>query len=182
MIPPRCVPWLLVSVVATGCASPNLSVSPGEERLPLYRDNPSSGITALTPSLNGTHDRSHWSTVAIDIPMDEVRSPPNIDWEFFAALDTPRDRGEFPTVDSAITSAPVTGDHVLETVNVFTAWGSIILTPIVMWIPPPWDVQRNPGWTYEHVARQTAFDGSAWVSEPVEAPYTPPAPADGETP
>ena len=43
---------------------------------------------------------------------------------------------------------------------------SILVTPIVVWIPPPWDMQRNPDWAYERYGVREPFDGSAWVSEP----------------
>ncbi len=100
------------------------------------------------PSLNpATLDRADWSQRLVLVPIDGTTHRPNYSDRLEAANLIARDRGEFPTIDSAIDTS-VQGSATQKIVEgvrgPFHSAVSLALMPIHMFQEPPFDPVSSP--------------------------------------
>jgi len=145
-----------VVAVLSGCAAPNdgLSVadrvalealSPGAAQQPFPKPRPAAGDA---PSLRADSlDRAHWAVRPILVPIDGTAHQPTYATGPSYARSTPRQRGEFPTLDSVLDL----GDRESAWAEVYEgfAWPfwagvDLALMPARMVMHEPWSTVQSP--------------------------------------
>lgn len=140
----------------SGCAAPNdgltladrvalEALSPGAAQQPFPRPRPAAGDA---PSLRAdTLDRAHWAVRPILVPIDGTAHQPTYATGPSYAHSTPRQRGEFPTLDSVLDL----GDRESAWAEVYEgfAWPfwagvDLALMPARMVMQEPWSTVQSP--------------------------------------
>ncbi len=130
---------LLTAALAAGCSSLNTSIDPGSQPLQAFEEAlGSEDQLAEQPqdsdSLTNGHDRRHWGTLTVQVPVRQVESRPFLDWSVHLVHELPRQRGEFPTDLTALDLPKDSGDYWLEAgANAVTGVGSTVgsVVPLV---------------------------------------------------
>ena len=178
---PALAATLGASLVLAACQGPfNESINPGREPLATFADPPPAPPPLDGPSLTGP-DRGHWPHLTVAVPINQVQSNPDYTWSAELVKDTRRQRGQYPTAQSALDVEETTPGHYAEGgLNVAMGFGAVVLVPYrVVTGDGPWDEQRNPRRHYERVPGVPQEDYRRWIgteSEVADDPETPPSP------
>ncbi|MHC4993384.1 MAG: hypothetical protein ACYTGC_20665 [Planctomycetota bacterium] len=175
---PRIVSLATLAALACGCQSNNRSFDAGE---PLTAFAESMGTLeevqvpeGPSPSLQGSHDRSHWPTVHFEGAIYNVEHPPRYSLEGRWIEVGPRSRGEYPTADTAVlVDEVVPEDWIENTMDAVTAFGSFIITPIWVFVEPVWTVKRSPLEQYAREPMMADEDLTRWF-EPEDGTHDTP--------
>ncbi len=151
------VAWCALAGVggASGCANPNDEISIGdrvyiEALTPDHAAKPFGQLTDTgdAPSLKADSlDRDHWSVRAVLVPINGTTHQPTYATGPSYARATARQRGEFPTIESALDlgTRESQWSEVFEGLAwPFWAGADLALMPARMVMQPPWDDAMSP--------------------------------------
>jgi hypothetical protein len=135
---------LVLTIAATtalgGCASLNGSPSPGRAVLPIYDADQTSILGESQRSLEHGHDRSHWETDTIGLPIHVVEHQEHYDWTVY-----------YPENEAAEAVA-----------NVALGFAGIPMTAVKAFWQPPWTVERSPDRQYWRLPKDSTGDLTRW--------------------
>lgn len=179
----RTTPCLLLTLIPlAGCVDQNArSVLGDSTPVESLAESPAvpSTFTDDPPSLTSL-SRDHWPATEVLVPVDGVGHRPTYRGQPPYALHRlPRQRGEFPTAETALDldghpSRVLGAENATETVAApLGAAVDAVLIPPRLIVEPQWTTQRSPAWSFQR------WPGPAARTLPAAAaaPVAPPAPA-----
>lgn len=97
-----------------------------------------------------TLDRSAWPRTTVLVPVDGTAHRPTLQRSVVVANVTPRQRGEYPTIDSALdlTKGSADAQTAEAAVQPVRAVGDFVLLPFRMIAQPPWTTRWSPDQAY----------------------------------
>ncbi|MCK4872170.1 MAG: hypothetical protein KAS72_05560 [Phycisphaerales bacterium] len=99
-------------------------------------------------------DRSHWPIHTVRVLFDGTEHRPTYATTVDLASDTARNRGEYPTAESAL-GLSGRGEFGLRLAEIPIAAGTVafdlVIVPVRCVLSPPWTIQRSPQRAYERV-------------------------------
>lgn len=165
--------FIASSIVATlagmhGCTSAlNEQVElVDSEPLPALSDEESGEYVDDPPSLTDGLDRSHWETVTITVPSHQVENITTYASSLEMTDQTARQRGEFPTAESALEGAGQDSPLAMEAAgNLAYGFVQVAWAPIQMWLKDQgwFDEHRSPSDPYERSSTLPADNIPEWI-------------------
>ncbi|MHC4108704.1 MAG: hypothetical protein ACYSTY_11520 [Planctomycetota bacterium] len=162
-----------LAALAAGCAGPlndQIGLSAAEP-LPALSAEPAREAPSAEPSLHGL-DRSHWPTIKVTVPGGQVEHWPAYTRNIYLSDTTARQRGEFPTVDSALEGGASVLDQGLESdLNLLVALLQIPWFPVEViggrW---PGQLEHSPSEPYARASPERQEDLYRWIDAPADGP------------
>lgn len=150
----------------------------GEASLSALESAPDLTPPTGEPSVTHGHDRRHWPLTNLTVPARQVEHHPSYVFLVQCADETARQRGEAPTVASALETEPRSLVHVGETI---VDLGQAALLPITIPVQKIalrrllWTVERGPSSPTAHAAASPDLDDPArwWTVDPDAAEGNP---------
>jgi hypothetical protein len=129
-------------------------------------DAPTIRIPAhATPSIT-SHDRSNWGIQTVILPLKQVEHRPTYTSDIHFASNTPRERGEYPTAQTALDVPTPNLEQVAEGVVGPAYAGILVIWWPVEWIAnnrPPWKIRRSPEDNYAVVPPIEPAESWHWI-------------------
>ncbi len=162
-----------LAALAAGCAGPlNDQIGlTSAEPLPALSAEPAPDAPSAEPSLDGL-DRSHWPTRMVAVPVRQVEHWPTYTRNIYLSNTTARQRGEFPTADSALEG----GASVLD--QGFQSDLNLLVAPLqIPWFPVevmggrwPGQLEHSPAEPYARAGPESQQDLRRWIDVPADEP------------
>ncbi|MBL8962644.1 MAG: hypothetical protein KF787_06440 [Phycisphaeraceae bacterium] len=164
--PPRMAIASVASLLPlAGCVSDNDRLTIGQEvKLEVFSTGPDDTAPvaqggSLVPEENvwtvgrtpQSIDRSGWERTEFVVPVDGTGHRPTYTAWVMLKNSTARQRGDFPTAESALElTGGFTDEQFTESWTApLVTFGSVFAIPFRLFIEPPWTVRRSPAMGYE---------------------------------
>ena len=161
-----------LAALAAGCAGPlNDQIGlTGAESLPALSADPARDAPSVEPSLDGL-DRSHWPTTVVTVPLGQVEHWPTYTRNIYLGDTTARQRGEFPSVDSALEGDSGSQQRLESGLNLLVAYLQIAWWPVELmggrW---PGQLEHSPAEPYGRAGPENQEDLRRWIDVPADEP------------
>jgi hypothetical protein len=160
-----------VLVLASGCNGPlNESAGlRGVEALP-FLEMETASILNDSPSLNDP-SRKSWPTVTVQVPIHQTQNERKYRKSPVLVDDLARQRGDYPTVASALRNEPMGAGHWAEAAVEYTspATGLVGFGGGLIIGEGPWSLRSSPAGKYQRVPTHMEFPGEDQLRFHMEA-------------
>lgn len=175
------------AAIVTGCTPFNErnTIGAGSTIEPIAGASPDIAVdkTDDPPSISRL-ERSNWPKSQFLVPVDGAGHQPTYRLDYREVLFTNRQKGLFPTPESAMDldgkpGQEILGEEIAETGGQpLVALGNAIIVPGWMIVSPPGRLKRSPSWNYQRWPSDTwtSKDTITGVPQTTPVPQAPPAP------